>query len=45
MTVALKGIFGWWEEGMNLKEELKSALAENGELCAVSHPIGDLTMP
>ena len=45
MKVALKEMFGWWEGEMSLKEESKSALAENGELCAVTHVIGDLTMP
>ena len=45
MTVALKGMFSWWEGEISLREELKSALAENGELCVVSRSIGDLTMP
>ena len=45
MTVALKGMFGWWEGEMSLKEESKSAVEGSGELCVVPHAIGDLIMP
>ena len=45
VTVALSGMFGWWEGGMNLREEWKSALEGSGGLCVVIHHLGHQTMP
>jgi len=44
-TVALKGMFGWWEGGMSLWEEWRCALVGSGERSVVTLHPGDHLLP